>query len=331
MNNTNQAGKGPILELRNLSIALRTGNAGVLNIVENISFSLHQGHTLGVVGESGCGKSILASSLLKLAPNGTEERLSGQVLLDGHDLVPVGEKAMRQIRGHKMAMIFQEPMTALNPAYRIETQMREALRAHKRIGYRESQRLIVELLNQVGIPQSRTVARQFPHQLSGGMRQRVMIAMAISCMPELLIADEPTTALDVTIQAQILALMKDIKEKLKAAIIFISHDMGVIREIADYVMVMYAGELVEYSPCDEIFSRPLHPYTSALLKSIPRSKNNADELYTIRDTVPQIGAMPRGCRFSPRCDCALPRCHEEKPSEIFEGEHRVRCWKYGNI
>ena len=320
----------PLLEVRNLKVEFRTRKQA-LTAIHDVSFDVFPATTLGIVGESGCGKSVTATSLLRLLPRETSRVCPGSVVrLHGKDLLEMSDREFRQIRGNKISMIFQDPMTALNPVYTIGDQLIEMLTAHRHMKRSEAFERGVEMLEKMGIPSPRQRMKEYPHQLSGGMRQRVMIAMALSCDPELLIADEPTTALDVTIQAQILDLMGKLKEQFHTAIMLITHDMGVIAEMADEVMVMYAGEVVEYAPVTELFDHPRHPYTQGLLRSIPRLDQDAQELYTIEGTVPGLNEMPEGCRFAGRCPYATEHCRASAPPlrEAAPGI-KVRCWRCG--
>ena len=320
----------PLLEVRNLKVEFRTRKQA-LTATHDVSFDVFPATTLGIVGESGCGKSVTATSILRLLPRETSRVCPGSVVrLHGKDLLEMSDREFRQIRGNKISMIFQDPMTALNPVYTIGDQLIEMLTAHRHMKRSEAFERGVEMLEKMGIPSPRQRMKEYPHQLSGGMRQRVMIAMALSCDPELLIADEPTTALDVTIQAQILELMGKLKEQFHTAIMLITHDMGVIAEMADEVMVMYAGEVVEYAPVTELFDHPRHPYTQGLLRSIPRLDQDAQELYTIEGTVPGLNEMPEGCRFAGRCPYATEHCRASAPPlrEAAPGI-KVRCWRCG--
>ena len=320
----------PLLEVRNLKVEFRTRKQA-LTAIHDVSFDVFPATTLGIVGESGCGKSVTATSLLRLLPRETSRVCPGSVVrLHGKDLLEMSDREFRQIRGNKISMIFQDPMTALNPVYTIGDQLIEMLTAHRHMKRSEAFERGVEMLEKMGIPSPRQRMKEYPHQLSGGMRQRVMIAMALSCDPELLIADEPTTALDVTIQAQILELMGKLKEQFHTAIMLITHDMGVIAEMADEVMVMYAGEVVEYAPVTELFDHPRHPYTQGLLRSIPRLDQDAQELYTIEGTGPGLNEMPEGCRFAGRCPYATEHCRASAPPlrEAAPGI-KVRCWRCG--
>lgn len=317
----------PLLEVNDLAVNFLIGKQKV-NAVHDVSFSLQPGETLGIVGESGCGKSVTATSLLRLLPARTSEiDPSSSIKLEGRELTTLPEREFRGIRGKEISMIFQEPMTSLNPVQTIGKQMVEMVRAHKKIPRQEAEAICVSMLEKVGIPEAARRMKEYPHQLSGGMRQRVMIAMALSCNSKVLIADEPTTALDVTIQAQILELMQRLKSELGTAIILITHDMGVVAECTDRVMVMYAGEIVELGRVEDIFQRPVHPYTIGLQRSIPRLNGTIERLATIEGTVPSLTAMPAGCRFADRCLGCTARCRAEHPAlkDIGDG-HKVRCW-----
>ncbi|MFH1739930.1 MAG: ABC transporter ATP-binding protein [bacterium] len=303
---------------------------GVCRAVDGVSFGLRRGETLGLVGESGCGKSVTSLSILRLVPSPPGRIVQGQIQFKGNDLLTLPERDMRKIRGNAISLIFQEPMTALNPVFTVGDQIGEVFRIHRKMNRRESFEAAVEMMEKVRIPEPRQRAREYPHQLSGGMRQRVMIAMALACNPDLLIADEPTTALDVTVQAQILALMEDLKQRMDAAIILITHDLGVIAEVADRVAVMYAGKIVEEAPIEQLFSDPLHPYTRGLLKAIPRvDADPKRSLYVIDGVVPNPLRYPTGCRFHPRCDVRLEECSQIEPALVAPDDGRsVRCLLY---
>ena len=287
---------------------------GEVRAVDGVDLRLERGRTLGIVGESGCGKSVTALSIMGLIPQPPGRIAGGEVLLDGEDLLKQSPARLRDLRGDKLAMIFQEPMTSLNPAFRVGDQIAEALVRHKNISLKEAELASVEMLRRVRIPSPEQRARDYPHQLSGGMRQRVMIAMALACNPQLLIADEPTTALDVTIQAQILELMRTLRAELGTAIILITHDLGVVAELADEVMVMYAGQVVERCQAQRLFAEPQHPYTIGLLGSIPRLHLEQERLAAIEGVVPDAAAFPEGCRFHPRCPFAIEQCRRENPA-----------------
>lgn len=319
--------EAPVLEVKQLKTSFFSTD-GEVPAVDEISFSIRKGEVLGIVGESGCGKSVTSLSIMKLIPQPPGKITGGEILFNGEDLVNASEKRMRQIRGNEVAMIFQEPMTSLNPLFTIGEQMTEALKIHKKVSKRSAFVQAVEMLKLVGLPRAEQIMKEYPHQLSGGMRQRVMIGMALSCHPRLLIADEPTTALDVTIQAQILALMKDLNEKLETAIMLITHDLGVVAEVCERVIVMYAGKIVEEAPVDIIFKNPKHPYTLGLLKSIPDIRNKQDRLYSIPGNVPKPGLITTGCRFAARCPFVHDRCLAEDPPlyKISDEGHTARCF-----
>jgi peptide/nickel transport system ATP-binding protein len=301
---------------------------GVVKAVDGVDFTLAPGEVLGIVGESGCGKSVTSMSLLRLIST-PGEIVEGEIMFGEDDLLDLSEDEMREIRGNRIAMIFQQPTTALNPVFTVGDQIKEALVVHKGLTRDEAEKRCEQLLTLVGISDPRRRMEAYPHQLSGGMCQRVMIAMGLACNPELLIADEPTTALDVTIQAQILDLMRDLREKINTAIILITHDLGVVAEMVDNVLVMYAGKVVEYAPVKELFAAPKHPYTQGLIASIPVLGVIKDHLDTISGTVPSLLNLPPGCRFASRCPYKMDRCDQEEPPLIkLEGNRLVRCWLY---
>ncbi|MGM0829296.1 MAG: ABC transporter ATP-binding protein [Bacillota bacterium] len=320
--------KNVVLEVKNLKTHF-TSKKGVTKAVDGIDFVLHEGETLGIVGESGCGKSMTSLSILRLVPSPPGKIVDGTIELKGKDILKMSESELRKVRGNQISMIFQEPMTSLNPVIPVGEQIAEAVRIHQKLGKKDAWKKAVEMLELVGIPSPEQRAKQEPFQLSGGMRQRVMIAMALACNPEVLIADEPTTALDVTIQAQILELMKDLQRKLNMGIIFITHDLGVVAELCDKVAVMYAGQVVEYSSTEQLFSNPKHPYTNGLMSSLPKLYEDQAELETMPGSVPSPYNMPKGCRFSPRCALATARCHEEEPQlhSLNDGS-QIRCFLY---
>jgi len=322
------APKKPILQVRHLTTSFRT-DRGVVTAVEDVSFDLCAGETLGIVGESGCGKTVTSKSIMRLLPEHlTVYGKESEVLFGGEDLLRADDKRMRRVRGDKIAMIFQEPMTSLNPVFTVGWQLDETLKYHTDLGRDERLQRAIEMLRLVEIPNPEQRVKEYPHQLSGGMRQRVMIAMALACEPDILIADEPTTALDVTIQAQILHLMAELKEKLDTAIVLITHDLGVVAQVCDRVLVMYAGRVIESAGIREIFHAPQHPYTKALLDSIPRSggRRRHARLPTIPGIVPSLWELPPGCRFQDRCPYMEERCVAEEPQLVEPEPGRlVRC------
>jgi peptide/nickel transport system ATP-binding protein len=317
-----------LLEVNNLQTQFPT-RAGLVRAVDGVSFYLDRGELLGLVGESGCGKSITALSIMRLiAPPG--KIVGGDISFDGKNLLKLSDSEMRAIRGDDIAMIFQDPMTSLNPVFTVGEQIAEALRLHRKLSRKAAREAAIEAMREVSIPDPARRIKDYPHQLSGGMRQRVMIAMALACDPKLLIADEPTTALDVTIQAQILELLNELRKNRELAVLLITHDLGVVAEVADRVAVMYTGRIVEESPVEELFARPRHPYTEGLLRSVPKLTSataaKAERLETIEGTVPSPTDLPPGCHFAPRCPYRMPRCTEEEiPLYDLEGGVRVRC------
>lgn len=318
-----------LLEVNDLKTYFYT-DAGCAKAVDGVTFSLDKGQVLGIVGESGCGKSVTSLSIMGLVDPVTGRNEGGSIFFDGQDLLKLPKKEMMKLRGNKISMIFQEPMTSLNPVFTVGYQIEEALILHMNMNKKEARERAIELLKLVGIPEAEKRVDEYPHQLSGGMRQRVMIAMALSCNPELLIADEPTTALDVTIQAQILELLRDLKQKLNMAIIIITHDLGVIAEMADEVVVMYAGEVVEKAKTKDLFAHPNHPYTIGLMHSIPDINEEVDRLQTLEGLVPSLYDMPGGCRFGPRCDCFCEECGKAAiPLTDLKDGRQVRCRRYG--
>lgn len=300
---------------------------GQVPAVDGVDFTLRKGETLGIVGESGCGKSVTSMSILHLLPPGAQI-VGGTIRFKGRDITHLSPKEMAKLRGKEIAMIFQEPMTSLNPVYTVGWQISEMIRQHEPISRKQARERAIEMLRLVNIPAPEKRVDEYPHELSGGMRQRVMIAMALSCNPELLIADEPTTALDVTIQAQILDLMRSLKKTLNTSIMMITHDLGVVAEMSDYVLVMYAGMVMEYSDVTALFNRPLHPYTQGLINALPRLDDPKDNLYAIDGTVPSLYDLPNGCRFWPRCPYAAERCKQEVPKLYEVGSRKVRCFRY---
>ncbi len=316
----------PLLDIRDLKTSFFT-EKGLIKAVDGISFSLHKGQTLALVGESGCGKSVTALSILRLVPE-PGQITGGQILFSGEDILKLPENEMRRIRGHHAAMIFQEPMTALNPVLKIGEQITEVLQLHKGLSRAEATDQAIELLEKVGIPEPQQRLRNYPHQLSGGLRQRVVIAMALACNPQLLIADEPTTALDVTIQAQIMELLRQLQSEHEMATLLITHDLGIVAESADLVAIMYAGLIVEYASVEDLFKQTSHPYTIGLLASVPRLGESNERLTPIKGQVPSALDRPSGCPFRSRCPEAVEQCARSCPElkEISSG-HRVRCWR----
>lgn len=321
----------PVLDVKQLQTTFFSAD-GQIPAVDEISFSVKKGEILGIVGESGCGKSVTSLSIMKLIPQPPGKITNGEIWLNGENLVQASEKRMREIRGNEVAMIFQEPMTSLNPLFTIGNQLIEGIRIHKKISKKEARNEAIQMLKLVGLPRAEQIIDEYPHQLSGGMRQRVMIAMALSCNPRLLIADEPTTALDVTIQAQILALMKDLNEKLDTAIVMITHDLGVVADLCQRVIVMYAGKIVEEAEVRDIFKNPKHPYTMGLLQSVPDVREKKERLYSIPGNVPKPGSIQTGCRFAARCDKAHDRCYIEDPKlyQLGSGQS-VRCFLHEGV
>jgi peptide/nickel transport system ATP-binding protein len=317
-----------LLSVRDLSVSFHDGDRW-LQMLNNVSFEVQPGEIVGIVGESGCGKSLSALSILGLLPRRDCSR-TGQILFEGRDLVLLGEAAMRKVRGRHIGMIFQEPMSALDPVFTVGDQITETVRTHFSVSRREARERAVAGLDAVGISSPRNVVSMYPMSLSGGMRQRVMIAMALVCEPRLLIADEPTTALDVTIQAQIMDLLVELSARTGTALLFITHNLGLVAESCARMLTMYAGQVVEDGPVDDILSRPLHPYTAGLLGSLPQEKQRKSKLPSIPGRVPSVHEMPDGCRFNPRCTYALPPCRE--PQALFTREARhVRCWRHDEL
>ncbi len=316
----------PLLEVRDLKTYFFT-RRGTVKAVDGISFSLAASETLAVVGESGSGKTITALSLLRLVPEPAGRIVDGKVLLEGQDILKLKPHEMRRVRGRRIAMVLQDPMTSLNPAFSIGNQVGEAVRLHQRIGGGELRRRVAEALTRLKIPSAESRLADYPHQMSGGMRQRVSGAVALSCQPQLLIADEPTTSLDVTIQAQYLEVLREIQERFHIAIIFITHDFGIVAATAHKVAVMYAGKIVEMGTTEEIFDNPAHPYTEALLRCVPRSDRLEGRLVDIPGQPPDLANLPRGCSFAPRCPRVMDRCREAYPPEVVVSPgHVTRCW-----
>lgn len=320
-----------LLEVEELQTSFFT-EMGVAKAVDRVSFSVRQAEVLGIVGESGCGKSVTAYSIMRLLPSPPGEVVGGRVLFEGKDLLVIPEEEMQAVRGNRISMIFQEPMTSLNPVFRVGDQIVEAIQSHQEISKREALERAVELLKEAGIPSPEVRVNDYPHQMSGGMRQRVMIAMALACRPRLIIADEPTTALDVTIQAQILDLLQQLQKTSGAAILLITHDLGVIAEVADRVLVMYTGRIVEEASARDLFASPLHPYTQGLMKSIPgrAALSGSKRLEAIPGVVPSLLDLPPGCKFNTRCPLVFDKCFADPEPPLLhpKGGHPVRCWLY---
>ena len=316
----------PVLQIENLQTHFFT-DRGQIPAVDGVTITVNKGEVVGIVGESGCGKSVTSLSVMKLVPNPPGKIVGGTIKFKGEDLVTANEKRMRDIRGNEIAMIFQEPMTSLNPVFTIGNQIGEAIRLHTKASKKQSRDRAIDMLKKVGIPRAAAIVDEYPHQLSGGMRQRVMIAMAMACNPELLIADEPTTALDVTIQAQILDLMRQLNREAQTAILLITHDLGVVAEMCHRVVVMYAGNVIEEGDVRTILKKPKHPYTKGLLNSLPKLEESQERLYSIPGNVPIPGSLTVGCRFAPRCDQATDLCRSEMPQLKAVGDnHFSRCW-----
>jgi peptide/nickel transport system ATP-binding protein len=322
---------GMLLEIKNLSTHFNTEH-GVIKAVDGVNLAIDEGDTLGVVGESGCGKTVLALSIMRLIPSPPGKIVSGSILFNGADLLKLDSEKMRKVRGKDISMVFQEPMTSLNPVLRIGDQITEIIRLHMGLGRKEAMDRAMETLSLVGMPSPETVVRNYPHQMSGGMRQRVMIAMAICCGPKLMLADEPTTALDVTIQAQILELIGRLKRDTGASVMLITHDLGVIAEAAEHVAVIYTGQVVEYASVESLYATPLHPYTVGLMESIPKidaADSRNEHLNVIPGMVPSLYNLPQGCTFQERCPHTMQICREKEPQlwEQLPG-HKVHCWLY---
>lgn len=317
-----------LLKVENLETEFHT-TEGVVKAVNSISYTLNEGEIIGIVGESGSGKSVSVLSLLQLLPQPPALIKGGSALFEGKDLLQMSDREIRSIRGNHISMIFQDPMTSLNPVMKIGKQIGEALQLHMGMDEKQARQRSIELLNHVGIPMAEDRIDQYPHQLSGGMRQRVMIAMGLSCQPRLLIADEPTTALDVTIQAQIITLIRELQEETGMAIIWITHDLGVVAGLVDNVIVMYSGYVVEYASVDDLFEDPRHPYTLGLLSSLPDiGGEEAEELEIVRGAPPDLTKLPPGCPFAPRCNFVIDKCHDQNPPlmSFGEGDHQAACW-----
>ncbi|NRF93342.1 ABC transporter ATP-binding protein [Paenibacillus frigoriresistens] len=319
--------KNKLLEIKGLKTYFYS-DEGVVPAVDGVDITVREGETVGIVGESGCGKSVTSLTAMRLTPGRVVE---GSITFNGKDLLALSDNEIREIRGNEMAMIFQEPMTSLNPVFTIGQQIGEAIEIHMRFNKQKARERAIEMLKLVGIPRPEQIVDEYPHQLSGGMRQRVMIAMAMSCNPKLLIADEPTTALDVTIQAQILDLMRELKTKHNTAIMMITHDLGVVAEMCDRVIVMYCGKVVEETDVVTLFTNPKHPYTQGLMKSIPNMDSDEKRLYSIKGIVPTPGSLREGCAFAPRCEFALDICRQKAPQLVeVESDHFSRCWLHSS-
>lgn len=315
-----------LLEVKNLSTEFKKDKSWI-RAVDKVSFHIDSGEILGLVGESGCGKSVTSLSIMRLLDKDTSRNPEGEVIMSGNDILKMDINNLMEIRGGEISMIFQEPMSSLNPSMRIENQLVEAILLHEKINKEEARKVAFKSLELVGIPDPETTLKSYPHQLSGGMSQRVMIAMAMSCEPRILIADEPTTALDVTIQAQILELMEEIKDKKDTGILMITHDLGVVAEMCDRVIVMYAGRIVEEAPVVDLFKNPLHPYTQGLIKSVPILRSGIKKLNSIPGNVPDLSMLPKGCKFAPRCEFAMDICNEKEPELMELGNgRRCRCY-----
>nr|UWI49249.1 ABC transporter ATP-binding protein [Clostridioides difficile] len=316
-----------LVEFKDLKVYFHT-DKGIVKSVNGVSFDINEGETVGIVGESGCGKSVTAMSLMKLIPTSKIE--GGEIIFQGKDILKMKENELRQIRGNEISMIFQEPMTSLNPAFTVGNQIIEGIMLHQDLSKEEAKKKVIDMIKLVEIPRAEEIYDSYPHELSGGMRQRIMIAMALACNPKLLIADEPTTALDVTIQAQVLDIMKNIKEKLNTSIMMITHDLGVVAEMCDRVVVMYAGKIIEVADVVELFKNPKHPYTVGLLKSKPiLGKNVGNRLYSIPGQVPNPIGIPDSCYFSDRCEKVCDKCRTQIPPLVkLQNGHSIACWLY---
>lgn len=315
-----------LLELKNVTTSFDTDD-GKVTAIQDISFDLYKGESLGILGESGCGKSVTSLSIMRLLPQDVGYVENGEIYFQGENLLNIKENKMRSYRGNKISMIFQEPMTSLNPVFKVKKQLIEVYTTHQDVDNEEAYDKALNILDIVGIPDPKSVIEKYPYELSGGMRQRVMIAMALACQPALLIADEPTTALDVTIQAQILKLMNELKQEINSSIMLITHDLGVIAQMVERVLVFYAGQIVERAQIDDLYENPKHPYTKGLIKSIPRIGEKRQRLDTIQGMVPSPFEFPQGCRFNPRCEHAMDICKEKEPPEVNVGDrHSAKCW-----
>ncbi|MXQ53530.1 ABC transporter ATP-binding protein [Shimazuella alba] len=317
-----------LLRVEDLRTQFHT-DAGLVHVVDGVNLELKKGEILGIVGESGCGKSVTSLSIMQLLPKGIGKVTSGNISLEGKDILAMSKSELRKMRGSQISMIFQEPMTSLNPVFKVGDQIMEAIRFHMKLSKKEAKSYAIEMLTKVGISRPESVVDEYPHQLSGGMRQRVMIAIAMACEPKILIADEPTTALDVTIQAQILNLMRQLQQEKGTSIMLITHDLGVVAEMCDRVVVMYAGQVVEETDVKSLFKNPKHPYTKGLLASLPQLTSESDRLNSIPGQVPALDEMPVGCRFAPRCEFRMSVCETSNPALLDTGElHNCRCHLY---
>ena len=321
------SGGSMLLEIKDLEVFFKSSQ-GIVKAVNKVNINTRDGMTTAIVGESGSGKSVTSLAVMGLLEKSSIEKISGEINFEGKNLLELSPEELRKIRGKEISMIFQEPMTSLNPALKVGYQMSEVFRTHFKMDKKTAKEKSIDMLKKVEINRAEDVYNAYPHELSGGMRQRIMIAMALSSSPKLLIADEPTTALDVTIQKEVLELMKKLKEGMKASIIFITHDLGVVADIADYVNVMYAGKVVERAKAHDIFTNPLHPYTRGLIKAIPSAHKKKDELYTIRGSVPNPIDLPECCNFCDRCDEKMKICEEKLPEEVDIDGHKVSCFLY---
>lgn len=323
--------KETVIEVKDLKTYFKV-EEGLVTAVDGVDFELFAKETLAIVGESGSGKSVTALSILRLIQEPPGKIAAGKIFYQGKDLLKLTDREIRKIRGNEISMIFQEPMSSLNPVFTVGRQISEVIVVHQKLNEKEAESRAIELIKLVGIPNPEKCMRNYPHQLSGGMRQRIMIAIALACKPKVLIADEPTTALDVTIQSQILKLMQDLKDKLDTAIIIITHDLGVVAQLAENIMIMYAGKAVEYGDTKSIFKNPFHPYTEGLLNSIPKINENLKRLKIIEGTVPSPFDLPKGCKFSTRCNYVMDICRKKEPEYLSLSNHRkVRCWKYAGV
>lgn len=319
----------PLLEIDNLKVNFNT-ERGIVTAVDGVSYTVSTGEIVGIVGESGCGKSVMSQTILRLLEHTDPVSYDGKIMYNGKNILELSHGELRALRGNDISVIFQDPLTSLNPVYTIGNQLEEVLMLHKKMKRKEALKRSVELLELTGIPSAKRCMTQYPHELSGGMQQRVMIAMALACEPKLLIADEPTTALDVTIQAQILDLIAELNKRIGMAVLFITHDLGVVSEICSSVKVMYLGQIVEETKTELLFKTPLHPYTRGLIKSIPGLDGKRGKtLHTIEGSVPSLNQVPKGCRFAPRCAYGDEKCRNEEPPMFTENEnHKVKCWHY---